>query len=108
SYGTFIALRVVAQQNVQAIIEEAAAGGFPDDPDAARIRALYAAYMDSARAESLGIAPVRSGLDRIDALDGAAGLSAYFAGLQRDLGQGPFSLSVQQDQRRSQEYAVYI
>src|SRR5688572_18936493 len=67
-YGTFDVLRQQSQVHVRAILEEAAAGRFADDPDGARVGAYYTALMDSARAEELGAEPIRPNLDRIDAL----------------------------------------
>lgn len=108
SYGTFAQLRRQAQEHVRAIIEEVAAGGFADDPDAARIRAAYLSFMDSSRVEQLGLAPLAADLARIEAVRSAADLPVYFAETRRGGGSAPFSLSVGQDQRAAHRYAVTV
>ena len=108
SYGTFIALRDRAQHDVRVILEEATAGAFADDPDAARVAALYTAYMDSARVEALGLDPARPHLAEIDALASEAELTGYFVRANRRLGAGPLIVSVSQDPRYADRYAVSI
>ena len=105
-FGTFDALRQRSDGETRALIEEAAAGAFPDDPDASRIGAYYTAFMDSARAEALGVSPVRPDLDRIDAVDGPADLPEHFASSLREFGSAPFSIFVGQDQRNATRYVL--
>jgi putative endopeptidase len=108
SFGAFTELRLQAQHDVRAIIEEVAAGGFADDPDAARLRAAYIAYMDSARVELLGVTPLAGDLERIDAVRSAADLPVYFAESRWGAGSAPFGFGVGQDQRAADQYAVSL
>jgi putative endopeptidase len=108
SFGAFTELRLQAQHDVRAIIEEVAAGGFADDPDAARIRAAYLAYLDTERVERLGVTPLAEDLARIDAVRSIADLPGYFAATRRTFGSAPFGFSVGQDQRHADRYAVSI
>src|SRR5438552_1613196 len=56
--GVFDALRDSVQEQVRAIIEEAARSGAAPDTDAGKIGALYSAFMDEARVEQLDAAPL--------------------------------------------------
>ncbi|HYE57816.1 MAG TPA: M13 family metallopeptidase [Rhodothermales bacterium] len=103
-YGTFDALREQTEQEVRAILEEVVRGGFADDPDAARVRHYYNAYLDSARAERLGAQPIRPDLERVAAIRSHADLPAYFAHVQSGFGMAPFFLDVLIDARRSSRY----
>jgi putative endopeptidase len=108
SFGAFTELRDEAQHHVLAIIDEVAAGGFAGDRDAARIRAAYLAYMDSTRADELGVEPLRDDLARINAVASTADLIAYFSGSQGNFGSAPFGMGVGQDQRAADQYAVSL
>jgi endothelin-converting enzyme/putative endopeptidase len=59
---------------VRAIIERPA-----DDPAGRQVSALYRSFMDEARIEQLGIAPIRPHLDRIAAIRNRADLIQVFA-----------------------------
>ena len=91
SWGAFIALADDAEKQVRDIITGADEADGPDAAcspgrtdaarspgrtDAARIGDLYASFMDSARVESLGIAPLQSDLTSLHALTSPAQLPA--------------------------------
>ncbi len=63
-YGNFDKLSELSENRVHAIVDEAAAGTLKD-PDAARIGAAYAAFMDEALAEKLGAKPIAPELAQI-------------------------------------------
>ncbi|HLA62979.1 MAG TPA: M13 family metallopeptidase, partial [Rhodothermales bacterium] len=107
-YGAFDALGEQSRRDVRTLIEEAAAGGFAGDPDAARVGAFFTAFMDSARAETLGAAPVRADLERIDAVRTMADLPSYFAHTAGAFGAAPFGAFVNQDAKDAQQYALYL
>ena len=106
-YGSFDLLRERSEDQVRAIIEDVAAGRV-DDPDAARIGAIYTAYMDSARVEALGVAPLAPDMARIDAVGSTAGLMAYFAENAKGFGPSPVSGFVGVDRRNSEVNAFYL
>ncbi len=64
NYGNFAMLRELSEARVRAILDEAAAGKLTD-PDAAKIGAAYAAYMDEALAETLDAKPLAPELAQI-------------------------------------------
>src|SRR4051794_41976072 len=67
SWGPFVQLADVAEEQVRTIIEELAervvAGEQGLDGDAVRIAGLYAAFMDEATVDRLGAPPVQPLLD---------------------------------------------
>ena len=99
-YGSFDALRERSEEDVRRIIEDAASGRV-SDPDAQKIGDYYAAYMDSARVERMGIAPLQPDLDRIDAVRSKADLIDYFAGNARSFGPSPVAAFVGTDPKDS-------
>ena len=107
SYGTFNILRDTSEADVRAIIEDAAAGRV-QDPDAARIGAYYTAYMDSARVERLGLAPLQPDLDRLAAVRTTEGLMRYFARNSRGFGPSPVGGYVGVDSRNSARHVFYV
>jgi len=66
-YGNFNKLRELSENRMHAILEDAAAGKLTD-PDAAKIAAGYAAYMDEALAEKLDARPLAPELAQIRAV----------------------------------------
>ena len=63
-YGNFDKLSELSDNRVHAMVEEAAAGKLKD-PDAARIGAAYASFMDVALVEKLDAKPIQSDLAQI-------------------------------------------
>ena len=77
SYGSFLELREAAEWAVNDIITHLAPD---DDPasEASKIAHLYATFLDEARIEELGGAPLAPVLERIDDIVDRADLSDYF------------------------------
>ncbi len=107
SYGAFDQLREAADVDVRALIEDAAAGRVVD-PDARKIGDLYASYFDSTRAASLGLAPVQSDLDRIEAVTSYEDLARYFGENGWEFGPRPFAWNVGVDDRNSDRYITTL
>jgi putative endopeptidase len=63
-YGNFNKLRELSEHRMHAILEDAAAGKLTD-PDAAKIAAGYAAFMDEALADKLDARPIAPELAQI-------------------------------------------
>ncbi|HEX6588339.1 MAG TPA: M13 family metallopeptidase [Longimicrobiales bacterium] len=109
NHGTFSELADRAEIALRAIVEEAAADrSAPAGSERAKIGALYRSFMDTARIESLGIAPLQPALDRIAALDSRAGYATLLAQMARHGVSRPFSVSVSQDAEQADRYAVYV
>ena len=84
-YGNFDTLTELSEHRLHAILEDVARGAVAD-PDAARVAAAYASYMDEALAEKLDAAPIQPELtqiravqsrDEMTALMGKANTSAF-------------------------------
>lgn len=106
SWGSFNELRERSRDALRAILEESARPGAKGD--ARRIGDLYASYMDSARVERLGIAPLTADLAAIAAVRTAGDLPAAFARNARLGVRGPLSVGVGPDQKDSRSNIVGV
>jgi len=108
-YGSFFQLRDKSESDLRAIIEEAAAKtDRPDGSDARKIGVLYASFMDQARADRLGLEPIKADFAAIDAVTGKGAFIRAMASLQREGATGLFGGFVNTDARRSDRYIVYL
>ncbi len=106
-FGSFDILGDAAERDVRAIIEDAAAGRV-QDRDAQRVGDFYTAYMDSARVERMGIAPLQPDLDRILEVTSPETLARYFAQNGRSFGPSPVGAYVGVDDKNSSRYVFNI
>jgi putative endopeptidase len=82
TYGAFIVLADGAEANLHVIAEEAAKANAAAGTDTQLIGDFYTSYMDEAKAESQGLAPLQPELDRIAAIKDRQQLQAYLATAQ--------------------------
>jgi putative endopeptidase len=108
NYGSFSELTDRSDSVIRRIVEEAAASHAAPGSDAQKVGDFYAAFMDTARAERVGLTPLRPELARISAVTSKAQLPALFAHLYRMGVQVPFAGFVVQDDRKADEYVVAI
>jgi putative endopeptidase len=87
SWGRFNELAERNRETLKEILEKAAGGGAGRTPDEQRIGDFYGSCMDEAAANKLGVAAIRSELDRVAALSSKDGLGDLIAGLH-DVGVG--------------------
>jgi len=109
SYGSFTALFDASEKHLREIIEEAA--NKPNKQAGSneqKVGDFYLSYMDSARIEALGLAPLEDELQLIQSLHNKWELSALIAHLQKIGVQRPFSFWVNQDLKHSDEYIGYL
>ena len=106
-YGSFDMLREQSERDVRAIIEDAASGAVVD-PDARKVGDYYAAYMDSARVEALGIAPLQPDFDRIDAVASTEDLVRYFGQNSTSYGPSPVAGFVTVDAKDSDRHVYTV
>jgi putative endopeptidase len=104
--GTFNELRDRSEEQVWAIIEDAAKN--KESADAQKINDLFASFMDEARVNQLGLAPIQSELDAVAAVKDKAGLIRALAALQRVGVPGLFGIFVRTDSKRSDQNIAYI
>src|SRR5215204_4244104 len=80
SYGAFDLLFDKAQADLKAIVEDAGKSTTrPPGSEAQKIGDFYASFMDEARAEHLGLTPLKGELDAIDALKTKGDVAKHFA-----------------------------
>jgi putative endopeptidase len=82
NYGAFTVLQDEAEKNLHAIAEEAARAGAAAGSDTQLVGDYYTSFMDEAKAESLGLAPLQPVLDRIAAIGDRPQLQAFLATAQ--------------------------
>jgi predicted metalloendopeptidase len=104
SWGVWEKLYEDIQPQLRKIIEDAAQNAA--NPDQQRIGDFYAAFMDEARLEQLGAAPLQPELARIAALTDKQQLPALFAYHNRRNFMAPMDLAIHQDNKDSTKYVI--
>jgi len=107
SWGAFDQLRENTQPQLRAIFEDAASGKLAG-AEAKKIGNFYLSYMDEAKIEQLGLAPLAAEFARIAALDSKAGIPALIAHYNLIGVDAPYGFGVNPDARESTKYAVGI
>jgi putative endopeptidase len=97
--GAFRALRDRAEADVRAIVEGAAEG---------RVADLYASFMDTARVEALGTAPLQPLLDEVAAATDRGALAEVLGRRQRQGRAALFGVFVATDAKDSSRYLVHL
>jgi len=108
SWGAFNELTDKSRNAIHGILEDAAKANAPAGSDERKIGDLYTIYMDSSRVEQVGIAPLKGELASIGRMTSTKQLPATFAHLARLGIQGPFGVSVGQDQKNSSVNVVQV
>ncbi len=108
SWGPFVQLADIAEEQVHAIIEELAAAQPPVDTEAGKIAALYASFMDTERVNALGVRPIQPVISALESLRDIRDLAAFLAEVERVGGYGLFGSYVSTDDRNSDRYLFHI
>jgi predicted metalloendopeptidase len=109
NYGAFIALDDQAQADLRELVEAASR-----DParapgsDTQKIGDFYLSYMDTARADALGLTPLKPALEKIAAIRDRNGLNEYFGSTVRLGVIHPIWLYVAQDEKNTTTYIPYV
>ncbi|WP_272492089.1 M13 family metallopeptidase [Massilia phyllostachyos] len=107
SWGAFHKLHDDTQPQLRSIIERSAAvKGARAGSEEQLIGDFFASYMDEARLEQLGIAPLKGELAKIDAIKDKAELPAMFAQLGKIGVNSPFGFYIHQDAKDSTKYVA--
>jgi len=107
SYGNFYMLYEKSQKAVKGIIDEAARGNPAAGSDEQKVGGLYNSYMNMAKRNELGMAPLKPYFAAIDALADKKALAGYFATSIRDGFSAPFDFFIDGDAKAPTQYAVY-
>ena len=107
--GAFYKLRDKSEADLRAIIEESAAKtDSAPGSEARKVGDLFASFMDEARADKLGIEPIKADLADIEAIKDKARLLREFARLGRTGVDIPFGVSVDTDAKKSDQYIISL
>ncbi|WP_342115977.1 M13 family metallopeptidase [Pseudoduganella sp. OTU4001] len=104
SWGVWEKLYEDIQPQLRKIIEDAAQSAA--NADQKRIGDFYASFMDEARLEQLGAAPLQPELARIAALADKKQLPALFAHHNRHSFAAPMDFGIHQDNKDSTKYVI--
>ena len=107
-YGTFEMLHDQVSKDVLEIITQA--GSLPKavGSEEQKIADLYASFMDEDKVEKLGTTPIRELLARVSAIESREDLAKTLGELARCCGTGAFKVLVGTDDKKSDEYIVYL
>ncbi len=108
SAGIGIMLFEKAQADVQAILLESAAAGDKATPQMRKLGAMYASFMDEAKVEAKGVAPLEPLFAEIDAIDGPGALAGWFGRAQGRAISTPLGVYVFPDARNSTHNVAYV
>ena len=106
NYGMHAALAERVLLQLRVIMEDAAKA----DPStvAGKVGAYYAAFMDEARIEQLGAAPLKPSLDAVRAAPTREALAALMGLANKDFEGALFSAFIQPDAKDPSHYAIYV
>ncbi|WP_404383861.1 peptidase M13 [Knoellia locipacati] len=107
-YGAFDRLRENAEEQVRDIITGVAEGNPEPGTVARKVGDLYSSFMDEARIEELGAAPLAPFLAEIDAVSGPGDVLAALGRFLRAGVDGLVHPIVNTDDRDSTRYVVYL
>ena len=111
SWGPFVQLAEIAEEQVRAIIEGLAANAVgEEDPadDRGKIAALYLSFMDEDGIKARGSEPVRPLVDAVAGLRDIRDLAAFIGEFERIGGPGLFGSYIDTDDRNSDRYLFHL
>jgi predicted metalloendopeptidase len=113
--GSFTTLSLQSQADQRTLIEQAARkdgdGAYHDPTVAANARKignLYASFMDTARLDRLGAAPLRPYFAAVDGIGNPTDLLRHLGAIQRFSASNPIGLSVDQDAKDATRYITGV
>ena len=106
--GASYELYQTAEKQVRAIIEELAASGHKPGSNAQKIGDLYAAFMDEAKIEALGISPIQTDLDLALSVKTAADFHAVLGAFEAKGVGGLFYEYITTDNKDSNTNIAYL
>jgi putative endopeptidase len=106
SYGVGAMVNDKAQEDVKAIIENAAKGTPKDGSEEQKIGDFYESYMNTKVRDSIGLAPLNDEFKKIDAIASPKDLASYFAYANKTGIMIPFNISVLEDFKDPKKYML--
>ncbi|MGQ3042845.1 MAG: M13 family metallopeptidase [Brevundimonas aurantiaca] len=105
-FGPFDVLYENAQAQLRAIIESSAAN--PVNANAQKVGALYASFMDEARVEQLGAAPMAADLAAVKAVSDHAAMARLMGASHSGFGGSLFGVAVFEDLQNPNINSAYL
>jgi putative endopeptidase len=105
--GMFDLLRDKSQEQLRAIIEDAAKSGASADSNAGKIGALYNAFMNEALIEKLDAAPIAGDLAKIREAKTKSDIAVLMAHASRGFGASFFVVSVGEDEKDPTRHTLH-
>ncbi|HKG04953.1 MAG TPA: M13-type metalloendopeptidase [Pedobacter sp.] len=106
SYGVGAMVNDKAQEDVKALIENAAKGSPGKDSEEQKIGDFYEAYMNMKVRDSIGLKPLDEEFKKIDDIASAKDLAGYFAYANKLGNLVPFGVSVVEDFKDPKKYML--
>ena len=108
SHGVWLEVHERAEERVRGIIEElGAADSQPGSPEQ-KVGDYYSSWMNTAKADELGIAPLQPDLDHIRSIRNADELAAEFGRQYFVSGASPFSAGLGINPKNPDEYKINV
>jgi putative endopeptidase len=107
-FGMFAALSDKVQDQIGAIIGDAAKSGASPSTDAGKIGALYGAFMDEARIEQLDATPIADDLATIRDAKTKADIAALMGRSRAGFGASIFFVAVNEDQKDPTRHTLQL
>jgi putative endopeptidase len=105
-YGSFHMLADASEEAVKLILEEAAAN--PKPGVSQQIGDLYACFLDEAKANQLGAAPIKADLDKVFSVSSLADATKLLGEFERTGTSGIFGMYVDNDPNDPTRYQVNV
>jgi putative endopeptidase len=105
-YGSFHMLADASEEAVKLILEEAAAN--PKPGVSQQIGDLYACFLDEAKANQLGAAPIKADLDKVQGISSLADATKLLGEFERTGTSGIFGMYVDNDPNDPTRYQVNL
>jgi putative endopeptidase len=106
-FGNFDRLLILSETRTRLLIEDAAASR-TSDPDAARVGAAYSAFMDQARVDALGAAPLAHDLAEIRAEKSREDVARLMGRSPSSFQSAIFGPDIQADEKAPTRYIVHL
>jgi putative endopeptidase len=102
-WGSFDELREESSRRLRILLEDASKNS--SDPKLQKVGDFYLSGMDTANIETLGYAPIRADLQRIEALNGPADfLKELIMERTQGMGSGLLAIGIGQDRKKVDQY----
>lgn len=109
NYGSFTKLYDDAQQNLKTIIERAStAKNNKPGSDEQKLGDFYNSFMDESVAEQNGFEPLKGLVAKINSVETHSDVASLIGGLYSAGVNGPLGWYVNNDAKKSDQYAVYV